>query len=53
MIIPPTKHNRPKNKPEKIRVLDSQIFVLIGQKVMHLNHDFYVFVGKQCRTENE
>ena len=23
-----------------------------GQKGMHLNHDFYVVVGKQSRTEN-
>ena len=24
----------------------------IEQKGMHLNHDFYIVVGKQCRTEN-
>ena len=25
---------------------------LIEQKGMHLNYDFYVVVGKQCRVEN-
>ena len=25
---------------------------MIYQKGKHLNHDFYVAVGKQCRTEN-
>ena len=25
----------------------------IEQKGMHLNNDFYVVVGKQCRTENK
>ena len=24
---------------------------MIEQKGMHLNHDFYVVVGKLCRTE--
>ena len=24
----------------------------IHQKGMHLNHDFYIIVGKQSRTEN-
>ena len=24
---------------------------MLEQKDMHLNHDFYVVVGKQCRTE--
>ena len=28
-IIQSTKHNRPKNKPEKTRVLDSKIFSLL------------------------
>ena len=28
------------------------ILELIEQKGMHLNHNFYLFVGKQCRTEN-
>ena len=23
-----------------------------SEKIMHLNHDFYVVIGKQCRTEN-
>ena len=25
---------------------------MIEQKGMHLNHDFYGVVGKQCRTKN-
>ena len=25
---------------------------MIDQKGMHLNHNFFVVVGKQCRTEN-
>ena len=36
--------------------MDNDLAVLgiyqIHQKGMHLNHDFYVVVGKQCRTEN-
>ena len=28
------------------------ISFLIHQKGMYLNHDFYVVVDKQCRTEN-
>ena len=31
---------------------DSIISEMIEQKGMHLNHEFYVVVGKQCRTEN-
>ena len=27
-------------------------YYLIELKGMHLNYDFYVVVGKQCRTEN-
>ena len=25
---------------------------MIEQKGIHLNHEFYVVVGQQCRTEN-
>ena len=28
------------------------LYHVIEQKGMHLNHDFYVVVSKQCRTEN-
>ena len=32
--------------------LESLVSTKIEQKGMLLNHDFYVVVGKQCRSEN-
>ena len=34
------------------RGLGTEPLKMIHQKGMHLNHDFYVVVGKQCRIEN-
>ena len=46
---------RSKYTTYKYKVRNPQIyydFGVIDQKGMHLNYDFYIVVGKQCRTEN-
>ena len=45
-----TKRCTPKDQTIKIYSNKTYISKEIELKCMHLNHDFYVVVGKQCRT---